>query len=67
MNAGKTATKQCCMILKTEVCKRTLLFYFGGGDFLSNTMDLLPFYVFEDVALIVSCGDLEGQRCMVTL
>lgn len=28
---------------------------------------LLPLNVFEDVALVVSCGDLEGQRCMVAL
>lgn len=30
-------------------------------------MNLLPFNVLEDVALIVSCGDLEGQCCMVAL
>ncbi len=28
---------------------------------------LLPFNVFKDVALIISCGDLEGQCCMVAL
>ncbi len=30
-------------------------------------MNLLPFNVFEDVAFIISCGDLEGQCCMVAL
>lgn len=30
-------------------------------------MNLLPFNVLEDVALIISRGDLEGQRCVVAL
>ena len=53
------------MILKIEACMRTIFFW--GGYFLSKTMNILPFNIFEDVALVISCGDLEGQRCMVTL
>lgn len=44
----------------------------GGCSFLCLCSDdshnfLLPLNVFEDVALVVSCGDLEGQCCVVAL
>lgn len=48
-----------------------VVFYRAAGSKSKRTdghiISLLPFYVFEDVALIISRGDLEGQCGMVTL
>lgn len=42
--------------------------YGTDGKFIRQTGSVrAPLHVLEDVALVVSCGDLEGQRGVVTL